>query len=325
MSTTVEIKGYGYCKADKCVTNTDLMKIVDTSDAWIKERTGIEQRYFSTIDNTSDLGVKAAQMAILDSSINSSDIDLIIVATITPDAMMPSTANLIQAKLGLNNQKCLAFDVNAACSGFLIALQSAQAMIQSGYVRNALVIGSETLSKILDFNDRTTCILFGDGAGAVVLSQSDKLTNMRHYSRSMGDLDEVLTTDGLPLNTEFTRDVKQSIFLHMKGQAVFRFAVKAMEDAILQLCKQENLALEDIDWIVPHQANRRIIQHVAAKLNIDIEKFYINLNEYGNTSAASIPIALANMKEKGYLKNEQKIILVGFGAGLTWASSYFIS
>lgn len=325
MSTTVEIKGYGYCKADKCVTNTDLMKIVDTSDAWIKERTGIEQRYFSTIDNTSDLGVKAAQMAILDSSINSSDIDLIIVATITPDAMMPSTANLIQAKLGLNNQKCLAFDVNAACSGFLIALQSAQAMIQSGYVRNALVIGSETLSKILDFNDRTTCILFGDGAGAVVLSQSDKLTNMRHYSRSMGDLDEVLTTDGLPLNTEFTRDVKQSIFLHMKGQAVFRFAVKAMEDAILQLCKQENLALEDIDWIVPHQANRRIIQHVAAKLNIDIEKFYINLNEYGNTSAASIPIALANLKEKGYLKNEQKIILVGFGAGLTWASSYFIS
>lgn len=322
---SVEIKGYGYCKADKCVTNTDLMKIIDTSDEWIKERTGIEQRYFSTTDNTSDLGVKAAQMAILDSSINLSDIDLIIVATITPDAMMPSTANLIQAKLGLNNQKCLAFDVNAACSGFLIALQSAQAMIQSGFVRNALVIGSETLSKILDFNDRTTCILFGDGAGAVVLSQSDKLTNMCHYSRSLGDLDQVLTTDGLPLNTEFTRDVKQSIFLHMKGQAVFRFAVKAMEDAILQLCKQENLTLEDIDWIVPHQANSRIIQHVATKLNIEIEKFYINVNEYGNTSSASIPIALANMKEKGYLKKEQKIILVGFGAGLTWASSYFIS
>ncbi len=325
MSVTVEIKGYGYCKADKCVTNTDLMKIVDTSDEWIKERTGIEQRYFSTMDNTSDLGVKAANMAILDASINPKEIDLIIVATITPDAMMPSTANLIQAKLGLNNQKCLAFDVNAACSGFLIALQNAQAMIQSGFAKNALVIGSETLSKILDFNDRTTCILFGDGAGAVVLGQSTKQSVMSHYSRSVGDLDEVLTTDGLKLNTDYIRDVKQSIFLHMKGQAVFRFAVKAMEDAIHELCKQENLELNEIDWIVPHQANSRIIHHVASKLNINVEKFYLNLNEYGNTSSASIPIALANMKEKGFLKKDQKIILVGFGAGLTWASSYFIS
>jgi 3-oxoacyl-[acyl-carrier-protein] synthase-3 len=321
----VEIKGFGYCKADKCVTNADLMKIVDTSDEWIKERTGIEQRYFSTLDNTSDLGVKAANEAIQDAQINPNEIDLIIVATITPDAMMPSTANLVQAKLGLNNQKCLAFDVNAACSGFLIALQNAQAMIQSGFAKNALVIGSETLSKILDFNDRTTCILFGDGAGAVILSSSNRLSNMSHYSRSVGDLDEVLTTDGLALNADYIRDTKQSFFLHMKGQAVFRFAVRAMEDAILELCKQENLKLEEIDWIVPHQANRRIIQHVATKLNIGIEKFFINLNEYGNTSSASIPIALANMKEKGYLKKEQKIILVGFGAGLTWASSYFIS
>jgi 3-oxoacyl-[acyl-carrier-protein] synthase-3 len=215
--------------------------------------------------------------------------------------------------------------VNAACSGFLIALQNAQAMIQSGFAKNALVIGSETLSKILDFNDRTTCILFGDGAGAVILSSSNRLSNMSHYSRSVGDLDEVLTTDGLALNADYIRDTKQSFFLHMKGQAVFRFAVRAMEDAILELCKQENLKLEEIDWIVPHQANRRIIQHVATKLNIGIEKFFINLNEYGNTSSASIPIALANMKEKGYLKKEQKIILVGFGAGLTWASSYFIS
>lgn len=321
----VEIKGFGYAKADKLIKNSDLMNFVDTSDEWIRERTGIEQRYFSTKDNTSDLGVKAAINAINDAKIDSKLIDLIIVATITPDSMMPSTANLVQAKLGLNDQKCLAFDVNAACSGFLIALQNAQAMIQSGFAHTALVIGSETLSKILDFSDRTTCILFGDGAGAVVLGQSDKLSNIAHYSRSMGDLDEVLTTDSIGLNPSLNTELKHSMYLHMKGQAVYRFAVKAMEDAILEICKDKSLTLEEIDWIVPHQANERIIQHVASKLNIDINKFYLNLNEYGNTSSASIPIALANMKEKELLKKNQKIILVGFGAGLTWASSYFIS
>jgi 3-oxoacyl-[acyl-carrier-protein] synthase III len=321
----VEIKGYGFAQADKLVKNSDLMKFVDTSDEWIRERTGIEQRYFSTKDNTSDLGVKAALNATNDAKIDPKLIDLIIVATITPDSMMPSTANLVQAKLGLNDQKCLAFDVNAACSGFLIALQNAQAMIQSGFAHTALVIGSETISKILDFSDRTTCILFGDGAGAVVLGQSDKHSNIAHYSRSMGDLEEVLTTDSIALNPSLNTEVKHSMYLHMKGQAVYRFAVKAMEDAILEICKDQSLTLEEIDWIVPHQANERIIQHVASKLNIDINKFYLNLNEYGNTSSASIPIALANMKDKDLLKKNQKIILVGFGAGLTWASSYFIS
>ncbi len=322
---SVEIKGYGYTKADTLVTNSDLMKYIETTDEWIKERTGIEQRYFSSIDNTSDLGVKAALNAINDAKIDSKTIDLIIVATITPDAMMPSTASLIQAKLGLNNQKCLAFDVNAACSGFLVALQNAQAMIQSGFAHTALIIGSETLSKILDFSDRTTCILFGDGAGAVILSQSDTNANMAHYSRSKGDLDEVLTTDSLALNSNFKIDNKQRMYLHMKGQAVFRFAIKAMDEAIQAICKEQNISINEIDWIVPHQANQRIIQHVSTKLNINIEKFYMNLNEYGNTSSASIPIALANMKIQGLLKKDQKIIMVGFGAGLTWASCYFIS
>ncbi len=321
----VEIKGFGLAKADTCVTNLDLMKVVETSDEWIKERTGIEQRYFSSMDNTSDLGVKAAIQAIKNAQIDPKSIDLIIVATITPDAMMPSTANLIQVKLGLNQQKCLAFDVNAACSGFLIALQNAQAMIQSGFAHTALVIGAETLSKILDFEDRTTCILFGDGAGAVVLSESNKSFTMGHYSRSEGDLNDVLTTDSFVLNPDFKTNLKQSYTLHMKGQAVFRFAVKAMEDAILEICKQEKITLDEIDWIIPHQANKRIIQHVSSKLNIDLNKFYLNLHEYGNTSSASIPIALADMNEKGYLKKDQKIILVGFGAGLTWASTYFVA
>lgn len=320
----VEIKGFGLAQADKRVTNQDLMKIVETSDEWIKERTGIEQRYFSSIENTSDLGVRASHLAIEDSGIDPKSIDLIIVATITPDAMMPSTANLIQAKLGLNNQKCLAFDVNAACSGFLIALQNAQAMIQSGFAHNALVIGSETLSKILDFEDRTTCILFGDGAGAVVLSQSERSHSIGHYSRSEGDLEGVLTTDSFKLNPDSKSHLTQSYYLHMKGQAVFRFAVKAMEDAITEICRNEMISLNDIDWIVPHQANKRIIQHVASKLKIDISKFYLNLNDYGNTSSASIPIALADMKNKKLLQKNQKIIMVGFGAGLTWASTYFV-
>lgn len=320
----VEIKGFGLAQADKCVTNQDLMKIVETSDEWIKERTGIEQRYFSTTENTSDLGVRASLLAIDDSGIDSKLIDLIIVATITPDAMMPSTASLIQAKLGLNNQKCLAFDVNAACSGFLIALQNAQAMIQSGFAHNALVVGAETLSKILNFEDRTTCILFGDGAGAVLLGQSARNQTIGHYSRSEGDLEGVLTTDSLMLNPDFKSNLSQSNYLHMKGQAVFRFAVKAMEDAITEICRNEKISLDEIDWIVPHQANKRIIQHVATKLNIDIKKFYINLNEYGNTSSASIPIALADMKNKELLRKNQRIIMVGFGAGLTWASTYFV-
>lgn len=320
----VEIKGFGLAQADTCVTNSDLMKVVETSDEWIKERTGIEQRYFSSMDNTSDLGAKAALQAIIDSNIDPKSIDLIIVATITPDAMMPSTANLIQAKLGLNQQKCLAFDVNAACSGFLVALQNAQAMIQSGFAHTALVIGAETLSKILDYEDRTTCILFGDGAGAIVLTESNKLKTIGHYSRSVGDLDNVLTTDSIILNHDFKTKLKQTYYLHMKGQAVYRFAIQAMEDAILEICKQENITLDEIEWIIPHQANKRIIQHVSSKLNVKFEKFYLNLHEYGNTSSASIPIALADMNKKGLLKKNQKIILVGFGAGLTWASTYFV-
>ncbi len=320
----VEIKGFGLAQADTCVTNSDLMKIVETTDEWIKERTGIEQRYFSSKDNTSDLGAKAALQAIIDSNIDSKSIDLIIVATITPDAMMPSTANLIQAKLGLNQQKCLAFDVNAACSGFLVALQNAQAMIQSGFAHTALVIGAETLSKILDYEDRTTCILFGDGAGAIVLTESNKSKTIGHYSRSEGDVDNVLTTDSIILNHDFKTKLKQTYYLHMKGQAVYRFAIQAMEDAILEICKQEKVTLDEIDWIIPHQANKRIIQHVSSKLNVNFEKFYLNLHEYGNTSSASIPIALAEMNKKGLLKKNQKIILVGFGAGLTWASTYFV-
>ena len=321
---SVEIIGYGSAQAEKCVTNTDLAKTVDTNDAWIQERTGIKQRYFSVSKNTSDLASEAALMAIQDANIDPKVIDLILVATITPDGMMPSTASLVQAKCGLNAQNCLSYDINAACTGFIVAMQNAQAMLEAGYIKNALVIGAETLSKILDFNDRTTSVLFGDGAGAIVMRKSST-KQMLHYTRSEGDVNGTLTSDGLTLNPDMKLDQVSSHYLRMQGQAVFRFAVKAIEDVIVNLLTQTNLEINQVDWIVPHQANRRIIEYVANKMNIDLTKFYLNLDQYGNTSSASIPIALSEMKTKGMLKEGMRVICVGFGAGLTWGGSYFES
>ena len=321
---SVEIIGYGLAQAEQLMTNTELSKTVDTNDAWIQERTGITQRYFSIHKNTSDLASEAAMMAIQNARIDPKTIDLILVATITPDGMMPSVASLVQAKCGLNAQQCLSYDINAACTGFIVALQNAQAMIEAGYVKNALVIGAETLSKILDFNDRTTSVLFGDGAGAVILRKSST-KKMLHYTRSEGDLTGVLTSDGLGLNPNLDTSLLSSHYLRMQGQAVFRFAVKAIEDVIVNLLKQTELRIDQIDWIVPHQANRRIIEYVANKMNIDMTKFYLNLDQYGNTSSASIPLALSEMQTKGLLREGMNIICVGFGAGLTWGGSYFES
>lgn len=321
---SIEIIGYGLAQAEKCVTNHELAKTVDTNDAWIQERTGILHRYFSITKNTSDLASEAAMMAIQDAKIDPKTIDLILVATITPDGMMPSTASLVQAKCGLNGQNCLSYDINAACTGFIVAMQNAQAMLEAGFVSNALVIGAETLSKILDFNDRTTSVLFGDGAGAIILRKSTS-KQMLHYTRSEGDVNGVLTSDGLALNPEMKFNHLSSHYLRMQGQAVFRFAVKAIEDVIVNVLMQTKLEINQIDWIVPHQANRRIIEYVANKMNIDLSKFYLNLDQYGNTSSASIPIALSEMKTKGVLKEGMRVICVGFGAGLTWGGSYFES
>lgn len=321
---SIEIVGYGLAQAEQAVTNTELSNTVETSDAWIQERTGIKQRYFSIHKNTSDLASEAAMMAIQDAKIDPKTIDLILVATITPDGMMPSVASLVQAKCGLNEQNCLSYDINAACTGFIVAMQNAQAMLDAGFVQNALVIGAETLSKILDFNDRTTSVLFGDGAGAIIMRRSST-KKMLHYTRSEGDLQGVLTSDGLALNPKMQINQYSSHFLRMQGQAVFRFAVKAIEDVITKVLQQTNLHVDQIDWIVPHQANRRIIEYVANKMNIDLAKFYLNLDQYGNTSSASIPIALSEMKTKGLLKEGMRVICVGFGAGLTWGGSYFES
>ena len=317
---SLTILGTGMAVPARKVTNADFEKIVDTSDAWIRDRTGIQSRYLSTTENTSDLGTQAALNAILDAHIDPTTIDGILVATLTPDAMMPSTAGLIQAKLGLNAQRLLAFDLNAACSGFILALQTADALIQAGSAKRMLVIGAETLSKILDYTDRGTAVLFGDGAGCFVV-EAAKTTRMTHFANTEGDLDNTLITEALALNPTLTNHATETPYLRMKGQAVFRFAVKAVEDALLQVCAARGIAIQDIDLIIPHQANARILRHVADKLGLPIEKFVLNLQEYGNTSSASIPIAYTQAKAEGRVCPPMTIALVGFGAGLTWAAT----
>ena len=316
-----KILGYGLAHPENKVTNHDLSKVIDTSDEWIKERTGIESRYISTHENTSDLAIRAARKALEDARIDPQSIDGILVATFTPDGQMPSTAGLVQAGLGLNDQRMLAFDINGACTGFILTLQTANALIEAGLAKTILVIGAETLSKILDYNDRTTCVLFGDGAGAILIQANSNAQKAIHYSNSRGDTEESLVTDKLRLNPSLSNQAPVLGYLRMKGQAVFRFAVFAMEDAIKKVLMDAKLSIHEIDWIVPHQANLRILSHVANKLGIEDSKFYANLQEYGNTSSASIPIALAEMNQKGLLKEKQKIILVGFGAGLAWGAS----
>jgi 3-oxoacyl-[acyl-carrier-protein] synthase-3 len=316
----LSIKGYGYALGDQLITNKQLEAVVDTSDEWITSRSGIKTRSLSTQYNTSDLATQAAQQAIADAGINTQDIDCIIVATMTPDHMTPATAPLVQYNLGLNDQPCIAFDINAACTGFIYALQVASSMITAKQVKHALVIGAETFSKIMDYTDRSTSVLFGDGAGAVVLSQSNSTQEMTFYTRSKGDVKKLLFAKGLDLRSGLFNQKQEVGYLEMNGPEVFRFATYAMQDAITSVTNLANVTIEDIDLIIPHQANLRIIQHASKRLNINPEVFFTNLDVVGNTSAASIPIALAQAHQNNLLKDKKNIVLVGFGAGLTWGA-----
>lgn len=318
----LKILGYGMAHPDNAVSNEALSKVIDTNDEWIVERTGIKSRYISTHENTSDLATLAALKAIENSGIDPKKIDGIIVATFTADGQMPSTAGQVQARLGLNDQRMMAFDLNGACTGFVLALQTASALIESNLANTMLVIGAETLSKILDYTDRSTCVLFGDGAGALLITKESSSKHWLHYNNSKGDLEQSLVTDVTPLNSSLSNQNAVTGYLRMKGPAVFRFAVNAMEDAIEKTLELAHKTIEDIDWIIPHQANLRILSHVANKMNFSPDKFYTNLQEFGNTSSASIPIALAEAHTKGLLKEGQKILVVGFGAGLAWGATY---
>ena len=311
----VKIIGCGYAGGSKCVTNEDLKNIVDTSDEWIQTRTGIKSRMISQTENTSDLAIRAAKQAITNGHIDKHQISVIIVATCTADNVTPSCACMVQEALGLNEDEIMAFDINAACSGFLYAMHCASRLLKDGI---ALVIGAETLSKILDWSDRNTCVLFGDGAGAALISRCDDGSYMSFYSRSKGDKAHALYCAGRSLQPRLMNQDQIKPYLTMNGREVFRFAIHSMPDAIKHVLKDDELST--IDLIIPHQANIRILEHVSKKMHIPMDRMFINLDVFGNTSAASVPLALAQAWEQKRIKDNMNIVLVGFGAGFTWAA-----
>lgn len=311
----MKILGYGKAVPRKIVTNDDLSKFVETSDEWIFQRTGIRERRISD-ENTSELAYRSAFEAIKNSNIDKNEIDLIVCATMTPDNFTPSVACMVQEKLGLGDN-VTAFDVNAACTGFVFALKIVASMLNT-YHKKALVIGCETLSKIIDFEDRNTCVLFGDGAGAIVVKKDEK--NEEFYTCSFGN-DKDLVAENVEMNFEMKNKVLKLGFLKMNGKEIFKFAINVIEKSIDNILDRTNLKLEDIKLIIPHQANQRIISNVAKKLNVGNDKFFVNLEKYGNTSAASVPMALCEAFESKKITKGDKVILVGFGGGLTWGST----
>jgi 3-oxoacyl-[acyl-carrier-protein] synthase-3 len=317
------VLGTGSFAPEKVLSNHDLERMVDTSSEWIIERTGIEERRIAESSVTSsDLAVEAATRALQAASLNPEDIDLILVATATPDMIFPATACIVQDKIGAKS--AAAFDILAACSGFLFALASADAFIRSGIYKTVLVIGAETLSKITDWTDRNTCVLFGDGAGAVVLVAEEDgrgiLSTHLHTDGSMADL--LCIPGGGSLNPASLLSVESGLhFIKMKGNETFKVAVRALEEVVVEALEHNGYSASDIDMLVPHQANLRIIQATAKRLNLPMEKVVITLNKYGNTSAASVPMALDEAVRDGRIKDGSLVILEAFGGGLSWASA----
>ncbi len=320
----MKILGSGHFAPHTIVTNDDLSKIVDTNDEWISGRTGIKSRHISDSEETSDLAAKAALDAINDAGINAEDIDMILLATMTPDSMLPNCACMVGTKIGAVNATC--FDINAACSGFLFALNTANAYLISGMYKNILVIGAETLSKIVDWSDRSTCVLFGDGAGAMVVTADDNKA-YESVSGSDGSKGNVLTGAATPLRnmltkSETSRNGNENFFMQMDGQDVFKFAVTKVPECINEVLSKIEKKVDDIDLFILHQANVRIISSVAKRLKVTEDKFPINLDRYGNTSAATIPILFDELRKDGKLDDVSRVIMSGFGGGLTWGATY---
>lgn len=315
-----KIKYTGAYVPENIVTNADLEKLVETDDEWIRSRTGIERRHISMGDNTSDLASKTAWEIIKKGGIDPTDIDLIIVATVSPDCMSPSTACTVQAAIGAVN--AVAFDISAACSGFVFALSTADKFIKSGTYKNALIIASEVLSKHINWSDRSTCVLFGDGAAGAYIERSE----------TPGIIAEDIGCDGTKgKSLGGARNTAANVFnglekfddpyIYMDGKVIFDFATRQVPKSVNKLLEKANLMPEDIKYVLPHQANERIVKVISRKVKIPMEKFYLNIAEYGNTSAASIPIALNEMYEKGILSEGDKLLITGFGGGLTWCLS----
>ncbi|MFA5839755.1 MAG: beta-ketoacyl-ACP synthase III [Candidatus Margulisiibacteriota bacterium] len=309
-----KIIGTGSATPSNRVTNDDLSKRLDTSDEWIRTRTGIQERRVSDATMaTSDLAVIAAQKALLSANFKAEDLDLIIVGTTSPDTLFPSVACMVQDKIGAT--KAAAFDASAACAGFNFALTTACQYIESGMFKNILVIGADTLTKYVDWSDRTVAILFGDGAGAVILTATnDDSGIIASWLKAEGSLGKYLV---MPGGGSRDPEQKKGRFIHMDGKEVFKFAVRVLEESIYAVTKKAGLAVSDIDLLIPHQANTRIIDHVSKKMGLPKEKVYVNLQKYGNTSAASIPLALDEALQDKRIKSGDIVVLSGFGAGLT--------
>ncbi len=315
---TTRVVGTGSYLPETIVTNDDLSKIMDTSDEWISSRTGIRQRHLVKTESTAYMCVEAAKRALADAGMQAEEIELIIVGTITGDYVTPSTACEIQAAIGAKS--AVAFDMNAACSGFLFALHTAHAYLQAGIYKNALLLGAETLSKIMDWSDRSTCVLFGDGAGAAVVRVEEQGL-LAFEQGSDGAKGHVLACHNRANNNPLTTNPIEQDYVHMDGQEVYKFAVSTVPKSINRVLERAGFMAEDVDYYVLHQANIRIIQSVAKRLKLSEDKFPISLDHCGNISAGSVPILLDEMNRKGMLKRGDRIILSGFGAGLTWGTA----
>ena len=321
------ICGTGACVPDRILDNNEIAQFVDTSDQWIQERTGVIRRRITQTETTASMAAEAGRQALEEAGIRPEEIEMILAATATPDHIFPCAACEIQERLQAVNAVC--FDLNAACSGFLFAYQTAQAYIASGMYRTILVVGSESLSRIVNWEDRGTCILFGDGSGAAVLRAKEG-RNWIPAAHSDGKGGPALLCPGpnvsgnggnLPGSDSAEDSGLERTGITMDGKAVFQFAVRKVPEVIREVLDANGLSADDIDWFILHQANRRIVESVAKRLKTDIERFPMNLQEYGNTSSASIPILLNEMNRKGLLKKGQKLVMAGFGAGLSWGAA----
>ncbi len=316
-----KVAGTGSALPKRVVSNEELAQTVDTSDEWIKQRTGIAQRYIAGEgETTSSLAIDAAKQAIDAAGLNASDIDLIIVATTTPDLVFPSTATIVQNELGCFGGP--AFDVQAVCAGFVYAFATAEKFVKTGAAKNALVIGAETFTRILNWEDRTTCVLFGDGAGAVVLSASDEpgVLTTRLYADGR-QKENLWVPSGVSTNYQAVQD--GAAFVQMNGQEVFKFAVKALAQVVDDALEEAKMTAADIDWLVPHQANIRIIQSTAKKLKMSMDNVVVTVDQHGNTSAASIPLALDTAVRDGRIQRGQTVLIEGIGGGFAWGGAIF--
>jgi 3-oxoacyl-[acyl-carrier-protein] synthase-3 len=322
---SVIIAGVGAYAPERVLTNDDLTKMVETSDEWIVSRSGIRERHIAAPDEAcSDLGIKAAAAALKDANIDASEVDLLIVATATPDYPLPSTACVVQHKLGVPPH-ATAFDIAAACSGFVYALEIAYGQLLTNRYKCALIIGAEKLSSIVDWSDRTTCVLFGDGAGAAVLKKVDQdgIGIIGSDLGADGELTEYLYTPAGGSRTPASAETvaNKGHFLKMKGKEIFKNAVRVMETVAREMVEQHNLSLDQINLVIPHQANVRIVEALAGNLGLPMDRFYVNIDRFGNTSSASIPIALDEARRSGRIKPGDYTLLVAFGAGFTYGST----